>query len=100
MPLYYELLRFPYLFIKNLGHDMSNEMKCTNEKMTCNTQDSNLSSYVPKANVDHTISGQGTGSISTLDHLVTTPRAKYQQKKHTILIYCPCPAKNQSVSIF
>ncbi len=26
-----------------------NEMKCTNEKMTWNTQDTNLSSYVPKA---------------------------------------------------
>ncbi len=46
---------------------MSNEMKCTNEKMTSNTQDTNLSSYVPKANVDHTISG-------TLDHSTTTPR--------------------------
>ncbi len=50
---------------------VSNEMKCTNEKMTWNTQDTNLSSYVPKANVDHTISGQGTG-ISTLDHSATT----------------------------
>ncbi len=36
---------------------VSNEMKCTNEKMRWNTQDTNLSSYVPKANVDHTISG-------------------------------------------
>ncbi len=36
----------------------SNEMKCTNEKMTWNTHDVNLSSYVPNANVDHTISGQ------------------------------------------
>ncbi len=36
-------------------------------KMTLNTQDTNLSSYVAKANVDHTISGQVTG-ISTLDH--------------------------------
>ncbi len=26
-----------------------NEMKCTNEKMTCNTQDTNRSWYVPKA---------------------------------------------------
>ncbi len=34
----------------------------------------NLSSYEPKANVDHTRSGQGTG-ISTLDHSTTTPRA-------------------------
>ncbi len=68
---------------------VSNEMKCTdekmtwntqdmnlssyvpraNEKMTWNTQDINLSSYVPKANVDHTISGQGT-----LDHLATITR--------------------------
>ncbi len=45
-----------------------------NEKMTWNTQDTNLSSYVPKANVDHTIGGQGTGN-STLDHSATTPRA-------------------------
>ncbi len=36
---------------------VSNEMKCTNEKMTWNTQDMNLGSYVAKANVDHTISG-------------------------------------------
>ncbi len=50
---------------------VSNEMKWTNEKMTWNTQDTNLS----KANVDHTISGQGNG-ISTLDHLATTPRVK------------------------
>ncbi len=49
------------------------EMKCANEKMTWNTQDTNLSSYMPKANVDHTISGQGTG-ISTLYHSPTTPR--------------------------
>ncbi len=26
-----------------------NEMKCTNEKMTCNTQDTNRSWYVPNA---------------------------------------------------
>ncbi len=52
---------------------MSNEMKYTNTKMTCNTQDTNQSSYVPNANVDHTISGQGTG-INTLDR--TTPMAK------------------------
>ncbi len=52
---------------------VSNEMKYTNEKMTWNTQDTKLSSYVPKANVDHTISGQGTG-ISTLDNSATTPR--------------------------
>ncbi len=48
---------------------VSNEMKCTNEKMTWNTKDMNLSSYVPKANVDHTI------RISTLGHSVTIPRA-------------------------
>ncbi len=53
---------------------VSNEMKCINEKMTWNTQDTNLSSYVPNANVNHTISGQGTG-ICTLDHSTTTPRA-------------------------
>ncbi len=52
---------------------VTNEMKCTNEKMTWNTQDTNLSIYVPKANVDHTISGQGT-DISTLDHSATTPQ--------------------------
>ncbi len=67
-------------------------MKCTNEKMTWNTQDTNLSWYLPKANVDHTISGQGT-SDSTLDHSATTPRATmfficlgmyiYQQKFKT-----------------
>ncbi len=34
----------------------------------------NLSSYVPKANVDHTIFGQGT-AIITLDYSATTPRA-------------------------
>ncbi len=45
-------------------------------KMTWNTQDTNLSSYVPKANVDHNISGQGTGIIN-LDHSATTPRANY-----------------------
>ncbi len=44
------------------GHSMGtqatqsiNEMKSTNEKMTLNTQDMNLSWYVPTANVDHTI---------------------------------------------
>ncbi len=42
-------------------------MKYTNEKMTWNTQNKDLSWYVPKANVDDTISGQGT-AISTLDH--------------------------------
>ncbi len=52
---------------------VSNEMKFINEKMTWNTQDTNLSWYVPTANVDHTVSGQGT-AISTLDHSATTPR--------------------------
>ncbi len=37
---------------------VSNEMKCTNKKKTCNTPDMNLSGYVPKANVDHAISSQ------------------------------------------
>ncbi len=55
---------------------VSNEMKCTNEKMISNTQDTNLGSYVAKANVDHTIRGRVT-SITTLDHSVTTPRTKY-----------------------
>ncbi len=41
--------------------------------MIWNNQDTNLSWYVPKANVDHTISGQGT-AVSTLDHSATTPR--------------------------
>ncbi len=55
---------------------LPNEMKMyKNEKMAWNTQDTNLSSYVPKANMDHTISCQGTG-ISTLDHSATTPRAE------------------------
>ncbi len=31
---------------------------------------------MPKANVDHTISGQGT-AVSTLDHSATTPRASF-----------------------
>ncbi len=40
--------------------------------MTWNTKDTNLSWYVHKANVDHTISGQETAD-STLDHSATTP---------------------------
>ncbi len=48
------------------------EMKCTSEKMTWNIQDTNLSWYVPRANVGHTISGQGT-AVNTLDHSATTP---------------------------
>ncbi len=51
---------------------LSHEMKCTNEKMTRNGQDTNLSSYVAKANVNHNMSGQGTDT-STLDHSATTP---------------------------
>ncbi len=51
---------------------VSNEMKWTNKKMTWTTQDTNLSWYVAKANMDHMISFQGT-AISTLDHLATTP---------------------------
>ncbi len=39
---------------------VSHEMKCTNEKITWNAQDMNLHICVPKANVDHTISGEGT----------------------------------------
>ncbi len=54
------------------------EMKCIKEKMTWNTQDTNLSWYVPKADMDHTISGQGT-AVSTLDHSATTPRAKFSR---------------------
>ncbi len=50
-----------------------NEMKDTNENMTLNTQDTNLSWYVPKSNMDHTLSGQGT-VVSTLDHSATTER--------------------------
>ncbi len=51
---------------------MSNKMKykITNETMTLNIQDTNLSWYV--ANVDHTISGQGTAT-STFNHSPTTP---------------------------
>ncbi len=41
--------------------------------MTLNIQDTNLSWYVPKANMDHTIRGQGTAD-STLDHSASTPR--------------------------
>ncbi len=51
---------------------VSSEMKFTNEKMTWNTQDTNLRWYVSKANVDHTIRGQWT-VISTLD-----PRPPHQ----------------------
>ncbi len=47
----------------------------------------NLSSYVPKVDVDHTISGQGTG-ISNLDHSATTPRAKLKGIVHLNAIFC------------
>ncbi len=66
---YYMLNGFP---------KVSSEVKCTNEKMTWNIQDTNLNWCVPKANVDHTINGQGT-AISTLDNLATMPSAKYSQ---------------------
>ncbi len=46
---------------------VSNEMKCRNKRMTWNTQYTNLSWYMPKVNVDHTINGHGT-AISTLAH--------------------------------
>ncbi len=42
--------------------------------MTWNTKDTNLSWYVHKAHVDHTISGQETAD-STLDHSDTTTSA-------------------------
>ncbi len=51
-------------------------MKCTNEKMIWNTQDTNLSWYVSKANVDHTINGKGT-AVSTLDHSATIPHCHW-----------------------
>ncbi len=50
--------------------------------MTWNTQDTNLSWYVPKANVDHTRSGQGT-AVNTLDHSATTPRTMYMEPDYT-----------------
>ncbi len=66
---------------------VSNEMKCTNEKMRWNTQDTNLSWYVPKVNVDHTIRVQET-AISTLHHSATTPRAEGANKdKNYFLFY-------------
>ncbi len=63
-------------FWRHVGHPKCQmkwnlQMKRDDMKSTWNTI---LSWYVPKANVDHTISGQGT-AISTLDHLATTPRA-------------------------
>ncbi len=68
--------------------------KCTNEKMTWNTQDANLSSYV--ANVDHTISGQGTG-ISTLDQSATTPRALIQLSYHFSKFYNKCKSNESQL---
>ncbi len=53
---------------------------------TC-TQDMNLSWYVPKTNVDHTISGQGTAT-STLHHLVTTPRVELADIYQQLLLAC------------
>ncbi len=35
------------------------KIKCKNEKMIWNAQDTNLINYVPKANVDHTIHSHG-----------------------------------------
>ncbi len=51
---------------------VSNEMKCTNDMKYPGYESEQLC-----ANVDHTISGQGTG-ISTLDHSATTPRTYYR----------------------
>ncbi len=42
-------------FLKErMPHKVLNEMKCTSEKMIWNQQDTTMSSYVPKANVDQT----------------------------------------------
>ncbi len=54
--------------------------------------------YVPKTNVDHTISGQGT-VISTLDHLVTTPRTKYLQNIMICPLYYPINRNNANTAI-
>ncbi len=43
--------------------------------------------YEPKANVDHTISSQAT-PFSTLDHLVTTPRAMCLPLKMNVVRFC------------
>ncbi len=60
---------------------VSNEMKCTNENMTWNSQHTNLNWwYVPKANVDHIISSQET-AISILDYPPTTPWANKVNKQ-------------------
>ncbi len=81
---------------------VSNEMKCTNEKMKWNTEDTNLSIYVSNADVDRTInSGQGTG-INTLNHSATTPhltcswlrittRSDSHASRNSGLAYCVSP---------
>ncbi len=43
------------LYGKGMQVTQNVQMKCANEKMTWNIQDTNLSWYVPKAGVDHTI---------------------------------------------
>ncbi len=47
----------------------------------------NLSSYVPKANVDHTMSGQVTAT-NTLDHSATIPRAKSIGQRNSARVKC------------
>ncbi len=42
---------------------------------------------MPKANVDHTISGQGTAD-STLDHSATTPSALYTENNLPSALPC------------
>ncbi len=42
--------------------------------------------YEPKANVDHTISGQRTAD-STLDHSATTPRANLLRKGGFVTLF-------------
>ncbi len=49
----------PKIFLKaHRPAKVSNEMKCTNKKLKLNSQVTNLSSYMPKANVDQTIGGK------------------------------------------
>ncbi len=60
---------------------VSNEMICTIEKITCNAQDTNLSRYLLKTNVDHNLSGKGTAT-SSLDHSALTPRANPMWHAH------------------
>ncbi len=66
---------------------VSNEMNYINEKMTWNTQDTNLSWYVPNANMYHTINGQIT-AISTLDHSATTLWANIIIITVKLTLYC------------